>query len=540
MLGQSVKRFVAAFVFVFLLAACEAKPIDSNEIGKETPNLVNTQSTTADVGITSAATFNPSTTEDPSGNHYKVTLDGKTFDAVAVVHGTEGYKRNYSITLSNGERLEEAVDGIDGSFVQLTSQGKHALLLHNISGGSGGDSFLSTLVRIDGKLSMKHVDFSTITPKSLTHQNAPSGLLVTISDHKLEDIDLNPFSGADISGSSLIRNYKSIYHSGLFGEAQYEYNFTSNTFQFVKIISYTYEDPLDRPVCKGIQLTDQGYSITDRNVAYNILMAVGNDRKDIVNKFTQCGQSPDFAATAGDLTPLITAIRSGNLSMVKELILIGANPLLRKNEYTPYIVAVYLNANDDRKRFTDIANFMRKYATSYDMAALQLFSLPKVEEVSRLVKAANVNINLSAFDGFNGTPLGFALAKGTTELVRALLENGADPKLRFGSEAGGYTPIVYAIQNKKFDAAQYLIRSGVDINGLYSYSYVTHSLLGKTLIECDAAGTSFLAANGAKLVSYYASIDGDKLPVTDAVKLVNRCENSADLLKILGNNYTTN
>lgn len=114
--------------------------------------------------------------------------------------------------------------------------------------------------------------------------------------------------------------------------------------------------------------------------------------------------------------------------------------------------------------------------------AVRMINLPEVYEA--LESGANAN-----FD--KNKPLAFAAAIGETDVVAALLQNGAEVD---GIDESGRTPLIFAVKNRNFSSAKYLIQSGANINAtdrkkntpLHVASAIGHQPLVRTLLENGA------------------------------------------------------
>lgn len=533
-----LNMMICAISLSLLFTGCKSKEVGSTS-QQTSPTFAATDGNSGmepfrNQGVSSSTT---STSEGlPNEGTFRVTLDGKTVNATAVVNAEDPNNKSYTITLYTGEKIEKKLEMSSGHFVQMSSQGKYALILDEESGGSGGDSLLSTLTRENGNLVMKELHSPGYGLKELTAKNAPTDLVSLIANKKLGYLGFNAFHGSKVQGEALIRDFRVGFKPSIFyGSAQYHYNFAQNTLEFDKITSYKYDDPLQLYNCKDIIISDNGYSITEKNIVYNAFMAASNGRVDIINMFAMCGQTPDIQTKYSEETPLIASIESGDLKMVKELINIGADPKLKTKSYTPYLAAGYLENSwrDSEHKLSDIRKYLEPYATESDKATLKLLKLPDPKDIPQLLKTTDVNVNLSDIDGYNGTPLGIALAAGRIDIAKVLLENGADPSLRFGTEEGGITPIVYVLDKHYYEFAKLMHSRGVDFNGDYHFSYLTYTLLGHYLSSCDAETTSFLVSNGATKVSFFSPIDGEKEPTTDPNLLIKACKNKDQLLNIV-------
>jgi ankyrin repeat protein len=150
-------------------------------------------------------------------------------------------------------------------------------------------------------------------------------------------------------------------------------------------------------------------------------------------------------------TPLMTAALKGHLDIVKLLIKKGADIHARDLEGK---TALYLAA---LRVHTKVATFLRKHGAQLDfVTAIRLGDL---REVQRLVKeGADVNSK----DIYGGTPLMIAAGTGNLEIVRLLLDNGADINAtRDGSDA---TALMNAVKGSNVEVVKLLIEKGADVN----------------------------------------------------------------------------
>lgn len=88
------------------------------------------------------------------------------------------------------------------------------------------------------------------------------------------------------------------------------------------------------------------------------------------------------------------------------------------------------------------------------------------EMIEYLLKhGADVNAREHYFDG--DSPLMLAVGKNNLDLVKLLVEHGANPNIKYIDEVGdteGYTPFLLAIQNNNFDMVKLLVEHGANVN----------------------------------------------------------------------------
>jgi uncharacterized protein len=161
------------------------------------------------------------------------------------------------------------------------------------------------------------------------------------------------------------------------------------------------------------------------------------------------------------LTPLIASASVGNLEVVKILVEAGAN-VNQIDVYgtSPLICA----ANGD---FLDVFNYLAPL-TSSDIKGIGLLTSASDGDL-RILKAliaTGVDVNAYREKGVwkeNGrTVLIIAIHEGHLEIVRKLLESGANPNLI--DEDSGTTPLISAIRGQYTDIVSLLLQVGADVN----------------------------------------------------------------------------
>jgi ankyrin repeat protein len=173
------------------------------------------------------------------------------------------------------------------------------------------------------------------------------------------------------------------------------------------------------------------------------------DEREIASLLIQAGAKPN-AADSNGVTPLLLACANGSASMATLLIRAGADAsLARATGVTPLMMA----------------------ARTGNIAVVQLL----------LERGADVN---AAEATHKQTALMWAVAEGHTAIVRLLLSKGADVAARTparqgriassgqlsGGECclpnyvGGFTPLLFAVQQGHLEAARVLLEAGAGVN----------------------------------------------------------------------------
>jgi ankyrin repeat protein len=88
----------------------------------------------------------------------------------------------------------------------------------------------------------------------------------------------------------------------------------------------------------------------------------------------------------------------------------------------------------------------------------ELWHKSSIETIKHIIDTTE-DLNLEITDAIGITPLGQALVNNNTEIIKLLLDKGANPN----TKSRGTYPIFYAIENDNIDALKYLIDYGADL-----------------------------------------------------------------------------
>jgi ankyrin repeat protein len=104
------------------------------------------------------------------------------------------------------------------------------------------------------------------------------------------------------------------------------------------------------------------------------------------------------------------------------------------------------------------------------------------------------DINIETKDKYNRTLLHYSVIENKINLVRVLLENGADSNV---SDKKQWKPLHFAAQNNNIEIAQILIQYGADINALDESG---NTVIWRATFSSQGKGDmiKFLLSNGAK------------------------------------------
>ncbi|SDU12603.1 ankyrin repeat domain-containing protein [Halopseudomonas salegens] len=118
--------------------------------------------------------------------------------------------------------------------------------------------------------------------------------------------------------------------------------------------------------------------------------------------------------------------------------------------------------------------------------------------VERIIAKGNVNLDPPQQPNQVNKPLAFAAAYGNLEVVKLILEGGADIN---GQVAYGDTALIKAVEHDNWDVATYLIEQGADVNQPNAFGvspFIGFCALGRTDL------VQLALAKGGKVNAHFA------------------------------------
>ena len=150
---------------------------------------------------------------------------------------------------------------------------------------------------------------------------------------------------------------------------------------------------------------------------------------------------------------LIEAIKAGDNSRVQQLL--QANPQLIRSKdvpLSPILLSIYMGKNE-------ITTLLLE--TGIELTLHEASACGDLNRIRSILDQHPERINEYGSDGF--TPLGFAAYFGHIELVKIMIERGADVNFH-SKNAQNVAPLHSAVSAKHTEIIDLLIKNGADIN----------------------------------------------------------------------------
>jgi len=221
---------------------------------------------------------------------------------------------------------------------------------------------------------------------------------------------------------------------------------------------FGYEEAVRAIVEHGSSLLDYSRPNTP------LLVAVARGHSDIVKILLKNGANPDIQNVEGN-GPIHFAVRFNNQEFVETLIDAGADinlpdwqsftPLhLAAKHNLPAMAQILIEKGADLNPRSKDKGYM-----GYGMwTPLAIACLRENEDVAKVLLDGGADPNIGSADGT--MPLHYAAEKGKTELVRALISNGADVNAQ--NTSSKKTPLMEAANRRQKEVINILLENGAD------------------------------------------------------------------------------
>ena len=201
-------------------------------------------------------------------------------------------------------------------------------------------------------------------------------------------------------------------------------------------------------------------SIKNKDGKNMIMIACENGNEEMFNLLVENNADINEKSSWG-ASALIYASENGNINIMKYLIDNGidVNGKADDNGDTPLLWAV-TGQNPYEASKLLIENGADVNATNDGGVAPATILAASTPKVVKLLKDNGADLDTKFLDYY--PPIAIAAGAGNLEIVKALVENGAD--VNYYPNDINYTAIFHAIDQHNYEVAEYLFKNGVDLN----------------------------------------------------------------------------
>ncbi|WP_300741628.1 ankyrin repeat domain-containing protein [uncultured Brachyspira sp.] len=205
---------------------------------------------------------------------------------------------------------------------------------------------------------------------------------------------------------------------------------------------------------------DSDINIKNKDGKNMIMIACENGNEEMFNLLLENNADINEKSSWG-ASALIYASEKGNINIMKYLIDNGidVNGKADDNGDTPLLWAV-TGQNPYEASKLLIENGADVNATNNSGVAPATILAGSVPKVVKLLKDNGADLDTKFAD--DDPPIAIAASVGNLEIVKALVENGAD--VNYYPNDMNYTAIYHAIDQGCYEVAEYLFKNGVDLN----------------------------------------------------------------------------
>ncbi|WP_173425793.1 ankyrin repeat domain-containing protein [Brachyspira hyodysenteriae] len=205
---------------------------------------------------------------------------------------------------------------------------------------------------------------------------------------------------------------------------------------------------------------DSDINIKNKDGKNMIMIACENGNEEMFNLLVENNADINEKSSWG-ASALIYASEKGNINIMQYLIDNGidVNGKADDNGDTPLLWAV-TGENPYEASKLLIENGADVNATNNSGVAPATILAGSVPEVVKLLKDNGADLDTKFAD--DDPPIAIAASVGNLEIVKALVENGAD--VNYYPNDMNYTAIYHAIDQGCYEVAEYLFKNGVDLN----------------------------------------------------------------------------
>lgn len=182
------------------------------------------------------------------------------------------------------------------------------------------------------------------------------------------------------------------------------------------------------------------------------------------------------------IAEFLEAVKAGDRARVEELV--GIYPEVKDARTNEGVSSLMLSLYYGHQ---DITEYLLAHKQNLDI--FEASALGKLGQVVSLIDAQPNRVNQFSPDGF--TPLGLAAFFGQPEVVKALLERGANVNLA-ANNAQRVAPLHSAVAGRQMNIVEMLLQAGADVNAVQEGGFTPlHGAVENSMVEMIALLLTF-------------------------------------------------
>ncbi|MGK5595566.1 MAG: ankyrin repeat domain-containing protein [Parachlamydiaceae bacterium] len=196
-------------------------------------------------------------------------------------------------------------------------------------------------------------------------------------------------------------------------------------------------------------------------------LAIKDGTPEMIRLLIQHGADPYKRSKIGGDSPFVATIKNKNVAQVQAFTEGGVDLNYAKEEYDPLALCIAIDEGTP-----EILKLLLQHGADPHKSSIGIspfLSVIKKHDLEKALAFIEGGVDINRIYDVYGTPLHYALVYGTPEIIKLLLQHGADPHL---CDEWGNSPFILAIRRKNLQNVLTFIEGGVDLN--YPYSHINN------------------------------------------------------------------
>lgn len=166
------------------------------------------------------------------------------------------------------------------------------------------------------------------------------------------------------------------------------------------------------------------------------------------------------------MSTLIELAEESKIQKIKEMLKSGLFDINKIEDNGFLLGATYLDIQL-KTESKDFCDFLIKNGAKTSLEIHKIFNLIFSQDENEFKKMVKSKIDANLIDKEGESLLGAASSFRNIEIIKHLIENGAD--VNFKNKSFGFTPLIRASQFANFDGVKILLENGADVNAKSTY-----------------------------------------------------------------------